>query len=752
MTKKIIGYSDTISVAVGDAVHFKVSCDTSIEHYDAQIVRVTCGDTQPGAPGMKEEPVETPVTGTYRARFQPIHPGSHVRVPGGGPAEALEGFTLQAVVFSTLPQGSRQGIITRYDAANEAGFGLFLDDGHLCLMLGDGKGGRQVLALESPLPARHWIFVAATLDPAAGRIELRQEPVRRYGFDDPVAHAETGININPASTGEVPVMFGAATGRGAGDAAVAAFGFNGRIERPVIANRALGREEMEALRSGQVPDGLCDAVVGVWDFSLAIDSDDVIDISPNRLHGKAANLAMRAMRGHNWTGDVMDWRFAPDQYGAIHFNDDALGDCGWFTDFSLAVPEDLPSGCYAAKLTSGTSEDYLPFFVRPPRGRTTADLLFLVPSATYLAYANWRFNFESRGAEILLNHVARMCAEEHFMIDHPEVGHSTYDLHNDGSPVCYTSRLRPVLNFRPKHTWMECYSADLHLVDWLHESGFGVDVATDEDLHHEGVSLLSGYRCVITGSHPEYLSTAMWDAFHTYQQRGGRLMYMGGNGFYWRVAFHPGMPGMMEMRRGEDGIRAWDNGIGEYNLSFSGEPGGHWSRLGRPPNLLTGNGFVSQGFDFSSHYRRMPASFDSRAAFIFEGIGDDELIGDFGLQGGGAAGWEIDRFDHALGTPPHALLLASSEGHTLTYTRTSFDAHGVSDPTVDDPENPMVQSDLVFYETPNGGAVFSTGSIAWCASLCHNSYRNNVSRLTGNVLRRFLDPAPFPKPVSERTP
>ena len=55
----------------------------------------------------------------------------------------------------------------------------------------------------------------------------------------------------------------------------------------------------------------------------------------------------------------------------------------------------------------------------------------------------------------------------------------------------------------------------------------------------------------------------------------------------------------------------------------------------------------------------------------------------------------------------------------------------------------MVRADLVFFETPNGGAVFSTGSIAWAGSLAHNGYDNNVSRLTENVLRRFLDSAPF---------
>jgi N,N-dimethylformamidase len=39
--------------------------------------------------------------------------------------------------------------------------------------------------------------------------------------------------------------------------------------------------------------------------------------------------------------------------------------------------------------------------------------------------------------------------------------------------------------------------------------------------------------------------------------------------------------------------------------------------------------------------------------------------------------------------------------------------------------------------------VFSTGSIAWCGSLSHQDYRNNVSRITDNVLRRFAADEPI---------
>ena len=54
-----------------------------------------------------------------------------------------------------------------------------------------------------------------------------------------------------------------------------------------------------------------------------------------------------------------------------------------------------------------------------------------------------------------------------------------------------------------------------------------------------------------------------------------------------------------------------------------------------------------------------------------------------------------------------------------------------------------VRGDMVFFEGPKGGAVFSTGSIAWCGSLSHNDYDNNVSRITENVLRRFDSCEPF---------
>ena len=55
----------------------------------------------------------------------------------------------------------------------------------------------------------------------------------------------------------------------------------------------------------------------------------------------------------------------------------------------------------------------------------------------------------------------------------------------------------------------------------------------------------------------------------------------------------------------------------------------------------------------------------------------------------------------------------------------------------------VIRAEMVFFETPNGGAVFSTGSIAWAGSLSHQGYDNNVAKITTNVLKRFIDETPF---------
>lgn len=443
----------------------------------------------------------------------------------------------------------------------------------------------------------------------------------------------------------------------------------------------------------------------------------------------------------------MRWRHAPQHYAAIHFHDDDLGDCGWATDFALTIPPDMKSGLYGVRLRCGDAEDTLPFYVRPPRGRATASVLFLASTFTYQAYFN---HARGNADEAYRGKVAEWGAYPYNPDHHPEYGRSTYNVSRDGSGICYSSRLRPTLTMRPgfltfdekKGSGLRHFPADTHLIDWLEAKGIEFDVATDEDLDDEGIEALKPYAVVLTGSHPEYHTSRMLDALLAYRDDGGRLVYLGGNGFYWRIARVPTLPGVIEVRRAEGGIRAWAAEPGEYYHSLDGSYGGLWRRNGRDPQQLCGIGFSSQGLFESSYYRRLPAAADPRASWIFEGVTED-LMGDYGLSGGGAAGFELDRADVRLGTPLHALILARSENHAPSFVVVPEELLSHIATLSGEKPQDLIRAEMVFFEAPRGGAVFSVGSITFCGSLSHNRYENGISRILENVVRRFRDPAPF---------
>ena len=161
--------------------------------------------------------------------------------------------------------------------------------------------------------------------------------------------------------------------------------------------------------------------------------------------------------------------------------------------FTYKVPDLIRSGVYAARLRingeeSAETEDFIPFVIKPPKGKTTSDLLFVLPTNSYIAYSNDNLGTNSVVAQLLAGKVPVLGAADLYLNEHREYGLSTYSQHSDGSGVAISSRLRPILNMRPKYRhWLSPslwqLNADLHLTDWLEEKNFDFDVVTDEDLH-----------------------------------------------------------------------------------------------------------------------------------------------------------------------------------------------------------------------------------------------------------------------------
>ncbi|MEQ9643547.1 MAG: LamG-like jellyroll fold domain-containing protein [Alphaproteobacteria bacterium] len=743
----LLAYCDPISAVPGDAVRAMVSCEGAAT-YRADIVRLYSPEASPEAPPFREEVFDCAVNGEHPGRAQPTVIGSFVEIPPSARINDLDGFSILATIWPTLPGDGVQALIGNWDDEARSGFALYLDAaGRLALRVGDGRETFE-LCVERPLTRKVWYQVAATLDAATGRLVLWQTPLSANRFlAEETMSAQATTEVRPRGTGPLLIAAWRSGNQRVNGLPDVAACYSGKIEAPRIAERAFERAELARFVG---PDWaalpLATDVVAAWDFAIGIDGDTVTDTSANRLDGETRNLPARAMTGHNWTGDEHDWRVAPEQYGAIHFHEDDLDDARWQPDLELTIPDDMPSGIYAWRLRADDAEYHVPFYVRPPRGETRSAVAYLASTATHAAYINNVARFVSAYVELYQGRLTVVDETDMLLLEHTEIGLSTYDVHRDGSGVCYSSRLRPATNIRPKgRLWN--FSVDMFIVDWLAQCYGEVDVITDEDLHLEGLDLLRDYRVVLTGSHPEYYSAAMLDGLDAWLRRGGRMMYMGGNGFYWRIAHHPDNPAIIEVRRAEDGVRAWIAEPGEYHHSFTGEHGGLWRRQGRAPNKIAGVGFISQGFDASTYYRRLDAADDPRVSFIFEGV-EDDILGDFGEMRDGAAGIEIDCISHDQGTPPHALVVARSENHSNTYEIVAEEIavpHGMTDGA----HNPVVHADMTFFETPGGGAVFATGSIAYAGALGWNNFDNNIARLTTNVLRRFADPTPFEMPEED---
>ena len=239
--------------------------------------------------------------------------------------------------------------------------------------------------------------------------------------------------------------------------------------------------------------------------------------------------------------------------------------------------------------------------------------------------------------------------------------------------------------------------AEWRLLGWLEREGYGYDLYADYQLH-SGELDLDSYKVLILNTHPEYWSKEMYLRVKDWvYQRGGRLMYLGGDGIDGPVEYLD-----------ETAFRClnkWDN------IDMSGEKreGMYEIRFHRylesPANLL---GICAvAGIMTAAPYQAVETS---HWAFAGTGLNDGDLFGFESLQercSGGAAGHETDMM--SLSSPPNTRLLA--KGTTA-----------------------VGGAEMVYLDTSSGGEVFSVGAVTYTAALLVDEA---ISRITKNVLQRF---------------
>ncbi|HEY9213068.1 MAG TPA: N,N-dimethylformamidase beta subunit family domain-containing protein [Ancylobacter sp.] len=710
----VIGYVTPLSAKAGQLLEFKISSREGRD-ISASVVRLDCCDPNPAGPGLKREEVEFGLELGYPATEQEAHSGSCAIAPMPAIPEGRD-LLVEIVVKPAFVSTTVQTVFSLQSSDGKIGIGVGLLGGDLVIT--NRQLPRLFERLNLNLSVNKWTRLEVVF--TESRVIVRTCAIgSERGLE--VVWAKKDLQ---AIVRRMDLICLGAVWLGHPESC-----FDGTIEGLQISSGG----------------GLADApeTVARWRFDRWIGHDWIEDDIDRSRHLTLINQPMQAVRSSAWTGRNMDWKHAPEEYAAIAFHSDDLSDCNWETTIAVVVPHDVPSGVYGLKVANDIGTDTIPFYVLPGSQLPRQRIVFLAPTFTYMAYANHaRGNFS--GA--LEGRVAQWGAYPH----NPDVvgsyGYSTYNRHPDGTGVTLSSRLRPIMTMRPEYlvyydergSGMRGFPADSHLTAWLKAKDFGFDVITDEDLDREGLAAIEPYDVVLTGSHPEYHTRRTLEALISYREGGGKLMYLGGNGFYWKIGRDLGRPHLIEVRRAEGGMRMWASQPGEYYNQLDGEYGGLWKRNGIAPQRVGGVGFTAEGAFEGTYYVRTPESFDPALTFLFEGIPPDQRIGDFGLSGGGAAGFEIDQASPHLGTPDFVTVIAASEGHGPSFEHTYEEL--LLPGIIDDGPRPYggMRANMVFGLDENGGGIFAVGSITFCGSLPHAAYDNNVSRLLENCLRRFL--------------
>ncbi|AMV28264.1 N,N-dimethylformamidase beta subunit [Gemmata sp. SH-PL17] len=240
--------------------------------------------------------------------------------------------------------------------------------------------------------------------------------------------------------------------------------------------------------------------------------------------------------------------------------------------------------------------------------------------------------------------------------------------------------------------------AEWRLLGWLERQGFAYDYFAETQLD-DGTLDLSQYRVLVLAVHPEYWTPRMYARVKRWVfEEGGRLVYLGGNGLNCAVELLP--TGAVLHHNGT--IAGLDvAGLGGYESRYA-------MRHESEANLL-GCVFTPAGAMTGAPYRVLDAS---HWAFAGTGLKTGDTFGEKCLHmrcPGGASGHETDK------ASPHS----PNNAQVI--------ARGLN------PDNGG--ADMLTFNTPSGGEVFSVGSINFVASL---PVDETVSRITENVLRRFL--------------
>jgi N,N-dimethylformamidase len=240
--------------------------------------------------------------------------------------------------------------------------------------------------------------------------------------------------------------------------------------------------------------------------------------------------------------------------------------------------------------------------------------------------------------------------------------------------------------------------AEWRLLGWLERQRIDYDLYAETQFHF-GTLNLDDYKLLIISTHPEYWSSQMYFKLKSWVfERGGRLMYLGGNGLNCDVEF---LDEQTCIYRNDDNRRLKEPGStfeSRFHLRHESEA-----------NLL-GVAYTDVAIMTAAPYRVID---DTHWVFEGTGLKNGDIFGEKCQHQripGGASGHETDKISPSSPANTHLL------------------AKGLN------PDNGG--GEMVIHHPSHGAAVFSVGSICWPSSLLVDEA---VSQITANVVRTFSE-------------
>ncbi|PTL80328.1 N,N-dimethylformamidase beta subunit family domain-containing protein [Vitiosangium sp. GDMCC 1.1324] len=656
------------SVAAGGTIDFRIH---STVPYQLSIVRLGWDTETPS----RDWVVQSLTDQLAEPRTMTIRPGSYIHVENAlAPTASLSQLTLEAWVRPF--RHAWQGVISQYSYPDTCGYGLFISgDGYPYYYFGNGgaHNGSWLRAGPDALDVQQWHHLVAVFD--AGTVRLYVNGVE--------VDSASGFPAT-LSPGVAPLRLGAY-----GDSSGTANFLDGDLAMPVIYSRALSAQEVSARanagRSAPPTIPMGGQMLGCWPLDEET-GVSVRDASGYVRPGLIVNRGTWMIGGPSFNAEAVP-RFGPynpdtdpTRGHALRLSSSDLYDCAWPISHSYTIPSECPPGIYVGRISdeAGTRLYDVTFVVRRATNRAPAPVLVLCATNTWHAY------------------------------NQPLGLFSFYAAHAAGQPTYSQGIDMPWTSADPYQRWSAPEYDYSHLVRaerfthvWLEQNGIDYDVISDQDLHLNP-SVLGQYRTLFILGHSEYWSVGAYQAVADYLASGGKVIMASGNTMFWRVSYDGSV---IECRKYPTEVGGFGNAKwGELYHEHDHQRGGLMREAGHPGWKVLGLECV--GYD-GPH---VPYAVTNPTHTYFQS--PEQLPVSAGTQLGGAIAvgheWDV-RLQQIPGSNTPAIpsdytpvVLAEGRG---SQGRFDYECNWVG-------SSNNVISEIIDWQKPNGGRVFSAGSIA----------------------------------------